>query len=254
MAYKGRTSDENRLSQITKWENEALAIYKKKYAETINWNQFHIEGDYDPDNECFLIRSEQFGQLTVKVPRGKTAKEFISYFDSVKVSQPDFYFSDNYIGLDKLTFTLPNGQQAVYDSRAQNTYAHLNISYDLELTKLRELNIENRNRQITQQPISNLSDVDMQIPQTGITNDETYAVIIGNEHYHYESQTRFSSNDAKIFYQYYQNIRYPIPEHIQQNRCDLWRYADIHSIPEKRSQGKKRECTYRILFFRSWNV
>ncbi|EOS14468.1 MULTISPECIES: caspase family protein [Parabacteroides] len=200
--YKERTSDENRLSQITKWENEALAIYKKKYAETINWNQFHIEGDYDPDNECFLIRSEQFGQLTVKVPRGKTAKEFISYFDSVKVSQPDFYFSDNYIGLDKLTFTLPNGQQAVYDSRAQNTYAHLNISYDLELTKLRELNIENRNRQITQQPISNLSDVDMQIPQTGITNDETYAVIIGNEHYHYESQTRFSSNDAKIFYQY----------------------------------------------------
>ena len=79
--YKERTSDENRLSQITKWENEALAIYKKKYAETINWNQFHIEGDYDPDNECFLIRSEQFGQLTVKVPRGKTAKEFISYFD-----------------------------------------------------------------------------------------------------------------------------------------------------------------------------
>ncbi len=32
--YKERTSDENRLSQITKWENEALAIYKKKYADS----------------------------------------------------------------------------------------------------------------------------------------------------------------------------------------------------------------------------
>nr|WP_129732601.1 caspase family protein [Parabacteroides goldsteinii] len=202
--YKERTSDENRLSQIAKWEEEALAIYKKKYAETINWNQFHIEGDYDPDNECFLIRSEQFGQLTVKVPRGKTAKEFISYFDSVKVSHPDFYFSDNYIGLDKLTFTLPNGQQAVYDSRAQNTYAHLNISYDPELMKLTDLNIENRDRKAIQQlqQRNRLSDVDMQIPQTEIVNDETYAVIIGNEHYHYESQTRFSSNDAQVFYQY----------------------------------------------------
>lgn len=186
--------------------------------------------------------------MTVKVPRGKTAREFISYFDSVKVSQPDFYFSDNYIGLDKLTFILPNGQQAVYDSRAQNTYAHLNISYDPELTKLRELNIENRNRQITQQPISNLSDVDMQIPQTGITNDETYAVIIGNEHYHYESQTRFSSNDAKVFYQYCTNTL-GIPSRNIFSKTDAT-YGDmLTSIQFLKNAVKAKNGNVHIVFY-----
>ncbi|WP_293666664.1 caspase family protein [uncultured Parabacteroides sp.] len=205
--YKERTSETNRTAQIKKWEDEALAIYKTKYAEMVNWDQFHIEGDYDPDNECFLIRSEQFGQLTVNVPRGKMAKDFVAHFDSIKVSNPDFFFSDNYIGLDKLTFTLSNGQQAIYDSRAQNTYAHLNISYDSELMKLANVNIENRDRKQFQQIQQGyaLSDVDTRIPQTGNVNDETYAVIIGNEHYHYESQTRFSMNDAKVFYKYCTN-------------------------------------------------
>lgn len=247
--YKERTNEANRTAQIKKWENEALAIYKKKYAETVNWNQFHIEGDYDPDNECFLIRSEQFGQLTVKVPRGKTAKEFIAYFDSAQVSSPDFYFADNYIGLDKLTFTLPNGQQAVYDSREQNTYAHLTISYDPELLNLADLNIKNREQKPVQQiKPQKLSDVDMQIPQTEIVNDETYAVIIGNEHYHYESQTRFSGNDAKVFYQYCTNTL-GIPSRNIFSKTDAT-YGDmLTSIQFLKNAVKAKSGKVHLLFY-----
>lgn len=248
--YKERTSEANRTAQIMKWEQEALSIYKKRYAEMINWNQFHIEGDYDPDNECFLIRSEQFGLLTVKVPRGKMAKEFVNHFDSAKVSNPDFFFSDNFIGLDKLTFTLPNGQQTVYDSREQHTYAHLNITYDPELMKLANFNIENRGqKQTKEQPKNSLpSDVDMQIPQTKIVNDETYAVIIGNEHYHYESQTRFSMNDAKVFYKYCTNTL-GIPARNIFSKTDAT-YGDmLTSIQFLKNAAKAKNGNIHVLFY-----
>lgn len=248
--YKERTSEANRTAQIMKWEQEALSIYKKRYAEMINWNQFHIEGDYDPDNECFLIRSEQFGLLTVKVPRGKMAKDFVNHFDSAKVSNPDFFFSDNFIGLDKLTFTLPNGQQTVYDSREQHTYAHLNITYDPELMKLANFNIENREqKQTKEQPKNSLpSDVDMQIPQTKIVNDETYAVIIGNEHYHYESQTRFSMNDAKVFYKYCTNTL-GIPARNIFSKTDAT-YGDmLTSIQFLKNAAKAKNGNIHVLFY-----
>lgn len=248
--YKERTSEANRTAQIMKWEQEALSIYKKRYAEMVNWNQFHIEGDYDPDNECFLIRSEQFGLLTVKVPRGKMAKDFVNHFDSAKVSNPDFFFSDNFIGLDKLTFTLPNGQQTVYDSREQHTYAHLNITYDPELMKLANINIENREqKQIKEQPKNILpSDVDMQIPQTKIINDETYAVIIGNEHYHYESQTRFSMNDAKVFYKYCTNTL-GIPARNIFSKTDAT-YGDmLTSIQFLKNAAKAKNGNIHVLFY-----
>lgn len=248
--YKERTSEARRNAQIKKWEQEALAIYKKKYAEMVDWNQFHIEGDYDPDNECFLIRSDLFGQLTVKVPRGKMAKAFMEHFDSVEVSNPDFFFSDNYVGLDKLTFTLPDGQQAIYDSRAQNTYAHLNISYDPELMKLANVNIESRDRkqfQALQQSYS-LSDVDKQIPQTGVVNDETYAVIIGNEHYHYESQTRFSMNDAKVFYEYCTRTL-GIPSRNIFSKIDAT-YGDmLTSVQFLKNAAKAKNENIRVIFY-----
>lgn len=248
--YKERTSETNRTAQIKKWENEALAIYKKKYAEMVNWNQFHIEGDYDPDNECFLIRSEQFGLLTVKVPRGKMAKNFMNNFDSVRVSNPDFFFSDKYIGLDKLTFTLPSGQQTIYDSQAQHTYTNLNITYNPELMKLTNINIGNRDLQkIEQQQKKYLpSDVDTQIPKTEVTNDNTYAVIIGNEHYHYESQTRFSTNDAKVFYEYCINTL-GIPSRNIFSKIDAT-YGDmLTSVQFLKNAAKAKNGNIHILFY-----
>lgn len=245
--YKERTNEANRTAQIKKWENEALSIYKKKYAETVDWNQFHIEGDYDPDNECFLIRSEQFGQLVVKVPRGEKAKNFISSFDSVKVSQPDFYFADHYIGLDKLTFSLPNGDSYAYDSRDQHTYQQLNVAYDPDLLNLSEIDLSDEHRRETLQ--TNLvSDVDVRIPQTNYANDDTYAVIIGNEHYHYESQTRFSANDAKVFYEYCTRTL-GIPSRNIFSKVDATYGEMLRSIQFLRNAAKAKNGNIHIVFY-----
>lgn len=251
--YNARTNEMNRNAQIKRWEEEALAIYKKKYAEMVNWNQFHIEGDYDPDNECFLIRSDQFGQLTVKVPRGKDAKDFVTHFDSVKVSQPDFFFTDNYIGLDKLIFTFPNGREVIYDSRIQNAYSHLDISYDPELMRQADIDIEDRDKkqfQNLQQQMATLSDVDIQIPQAGNSNDDTYVVIIGNEHYHYESQTRFSQNDAKVFYQYC-TLTLGIPTRNIFSKTDAT-YGDmLTSIQFLKNASKAKNGNIHVVFYYS---
>ncbi len=57
-----------------------------------------------------------------------------------------------------------------------------------------------------QQPIAEtpkiISDVDQNIPQTGLNNDKTFAVIIANEKYATESTVDFALNDGKIFKEY----------------------------------------------------
>ncbi|MBO7120129.1 MAG: caspase family protein [Bacteroidaceae bacterium] len=46
------------------------------------------------------------------------------------------------------------------------------------------------------------SDVDIDIPETGIENNKTYAIIIGNENYKYKQNVVYAENDARVFAEY----------------------------------------------------
>ena len=46
------------------------------------------------------------------------------------------------------------------------------------------------------------SDVDVNIPVTGGTAANTFAVVIGNEHYQHEARVPFAGNDAEVFAEY----------------------------------------------------
>lgn len=46
------------------------------------------------------------------------------------------------------------------------------------------------------------SDVDINIPVTGLRNDKTYVVIIGNENYKYHSKVNYARNDGNSFAEY----------------------------------------------------
>lgn len=48
----------------------------------------------------------------------------------------------------------------------------------------------------------NISDVDIEIPETGKYNENYFALIIGNENYSNEIQADFAINDAKVFREY----------------------------------------------------
>lgn len=56
-----------------------------------------------------------------------------------------------------------------------------------------------------------LSDVDSNIPETGINGRNTLAVIIGIEKYKYLNQALYAKHDAEIFYQYAKSV-FGIPE------------------------------------------
>jgi hypothetical protein len=55
---------------------------------------------------------------------------------------------------------------------------------------------------VIETPTNKLSDVDVDIPETKDINNNTFAVIIGNENYTNEIQVKYALNDAKIFYKY----------------------------------------------------
>jgi hypothetical protein len=202
--YRERVSDENKKRKIGEWEQEALTVYKKRVAETIKWKEFRIDGAYDPDNETILIHSAQFGRFAVNVPRGTAARQFVEQFDALQVSDPEFYFSGNTLGLDRLTFILPStGQRFVYDSKEQHPYTEMNIAYEQGPVDLSLDDVMRPAQTIAKNNVVlGASDVDARIPQTGVIHDDLYVAIIGNENYFYESPTRFSANDARIFNEY----------------------------------------------------
>ena len=54
--------------------------------------------------------------------------------------------------------------------------------------------------------ISPSSDVDIEIPQLGITNETIFAVIIANENYEEETQVEYALNDGEIFKTYCKEV------------------------------------------------
>ncbi|MDH6341583.1 hypothetical protein M2480_000960 [Parabacteroides sp. PFB2-12] len=251
--YQERVSDENKKKKIQEWEQEALSIYKKKYAETVNWNQFQIMGAYDPDNESILLHSDSFGQFAINVPRGVSARSFVEQFDSLKVSDVDFYFSGNDIGLDRLTLVLPSSEfQYVYDSKQQHQYTELDIVYDPGPLETFAFDEVVRPAQLYDSNVILLggSDVDVNIPQASRINDNTYVSIIGNENYFYESRTRFSANDARIFYEYCtQTLGIPAKNIFKKEDAT---YGDmLKSVQFLKDAARSKDGDIRVIFYYS---
>jgi hypothetical protein len=250
--YRERVSDENKKRKIGEWEQEALAVYKKKYAETVEWRQFRIDGAYDPDNETMLIHSDQFGKFTVNVPRGAAARLFVEQFDSLRVSDPDFYFSGNTVGLDRLTYILPStGQQFVYDSREQHPYTDMNIAYEQGPVDISLDDVVRPSQTIAKNTVVlGASDVDARIPRTGVIHDDLYVAIIGNENYFYESRTRFSANDARIFHEYCrQTLGVPAANIFMKEDAT---YGDmLKAIQFLRNAATAKKGNIRVMFYYS---
>ena len=201
--YRERISEENLKLKYAQWKAEADSIYKHMYIETAPWDKFRLAGNYDPENETVLVSSDLFGSFTVHVPRGESARMFVSQFASFRVIEPDFIFlDDNMVVLNQVTFEFPSrGMRFTYDSHSQYAYKEvddivLNIH---RVDFLAEQNVRPRTP-IFNSTIDELN-VDS-IPHVNRISDDVYGVIIGNEHYFYELDTRFSINDATVFYEY----------------------------------------------------
>ena len=201
--YRERVSEENMKLKYAEWKAEADSIYQYRYMNTVRWNQFRLAGNYDPENETVLVSSELYGLFAVYVPRGESAREFVARFDSLQVADPNFIFlGGDTVVLNRLTFEFPSrGMRFVYNSHSQHVYREVDdIATNIpRVDFLAEQSV--RPRLPVFEKADDLLSVDS-IPQVKRISDDVYGVIIGNEHYFYELDTRFSINDATVFYEY----------------------------------------------------
>lgn len=87
---------------------------------------------------------------------------------------------------------------------ARNKTILLDIDQSYEKHELSVIETNPTKRDITLASLS--SDVDVDIPTTAISQPNTFAVIISNEHYSHVSNVPYATNDGKIFKEYCHKI------------------------------------------------
>ncbi len=209
-AWKSRVTDENRKKLIDKLVTEA----KKKYIDeqSKNIKTTLTLGDYDADNEVFLMLDSKFGKLLVPVPINE-AESFAGDFNSY--SHDCVYCIDgDGLGLAEMTFT-KNGKSYSYKNTATLQFSFVDIDYTFDNVNFNlNTNTPAGGNQIIEsrkeRALAN-SDVDTNIPVSKFKSENTFAVIIANEDYRREKAVDYAVNDGKTFYEYCKKT-FGIPE------------------------------------------
>ncbi len=200
--WQKRVNEQTRKTKALEWQIEAETIYKKAYAENINWKQFSVS-TYDADNETFLITSNNFGQFALSVSIN-FAKKFKENFAQVKVSNPQFGIAPDKVHLLKLDFYNPaDNQTFVYNSKEASRYAVADITYNFSDLDIEISNQASNNTNIsTNKIIAGKPEVDVNIPTNPTNQTNTFAVIIANENYKREVKVEYALNDGAVFKEY----------------------------------------------------
>ena len=197
--YHKRVNESTRNAKINEYTEEAKEMYIKKHSSSLSL--LLLLGDYDADNEVFMMRERHFGNLLVKVPLNE-AKEFKDIWNSVK-TKPTYGVANDRLALDKVVFTLPSGKEYTYNNDDVLKFSIAQIEYNFE-----PIEIEQQKKTVNQSNIVytsvnvGKSDVDVNLPQREATNVNTFAVVIANENYQSEAKVEYALNDGDIFAEY----------------------------------------------------
>lgn len=159
--------------------------------------------DYDADGEIFLIYDERFGSLLVPVPIDY-AEKFENEFASISRAN-NYYIANDKLSLRSAAFSTSDGRQYFYNNEAPLEFASVDIVYNFDSIAVEaEDQPSNPGKQQINRKAVNIgkSDVDMNIPVSGIADENTFAVIIANEKYQSVSEVEFAENDGKMFKEY----------------------------------------------------
>jgi hypothetical protein len=198
--WQARVTEQTRNAKI----KELTAIAEKKYTEerakTLSTN-FNIV-DYDADNEIYLIRSNEFGNILVPVPLS-SAESFQNSWKSI-TKTPKYFINNDKLALSECAFKMPNGQTFKYSNQASLNYTSAQVDYNFDPIEIKTTPANGQGKQnITSKNVSvGKADVDINIPETTTNNTQTFAVIIANENYKKEGGVDFALNDGKLFRDY----------------------------------------------------
>lgn len=200
--WKQRVTTETRNAKIKELSQKAEKAYIEKYRD--KKTKFEL-GEYDAENEVFMITNRKYGNLLVPVPI-ENASKFKQQWAAISKETKCFIENDT-IALAEVLFTLPSGEQYKYSHQTSLNYEMAEIDYNFEPLEL-DLQTKGQTAARGQQTIKSykktlgVSDVDADIPVSNTKQDNTFAVIIANEDYQQVAQVPFAVNDGRMFAEY----------------------------------------------------
>lgn len=209
--WRKRVNLETRQKRYNELKDSVRLSYIKRFSPDILKCKIV---SYDADAGVFSLKTENlnkyltgydistnsytYGRLCddrnvyVKVPANE-AEAFEKNWDKV-ILKPTYCITKDYLDVASCTFTL-NGKTYKSPLLYDDETADLNIEFpplDLDL-----LNSANQDMAAVKDKT-----IDENIPTSGVINDKTFVVIIGNENYKQVARVPYALNDAIIFKDY----------------------------------------------------
>ena len=199
--WQKRVNEQTRQQKI----NELLADAEQKYVE--HWQpqtQLSLQlGKYDADNEVYALHDVQYGDIYMPVPI-RDAKSFKENWEYKQFTY-SLQIRDDQFKLASVSISMPNGKEYICHATDDVNYNIADIEYNfspIDLNIASSNGSQGRQNNSTKKIRAGISDVDMNIPETGAYNPNTFVVIFANEDYRYVASVPYAKNDGKIFQQY----------------------------------------------------
>lgn len=203
--YRARIENE-RDAMIKNFTDEA----RRKFIERGQPADLKSEltlGEYNADEEGFLLNHPVYGQMFISVPL-KDAPKFKQEWDKT-VALPNFVIENDLLALAGIEFIPNRGKSKkryLCTNNIDPTLLAINdIQFNFEPVEIEPENVgssKKRTQQNIKTPVASRSDIDSNIPRGKDINPDLFAVVIANENYKRESLVEYASNDGAVFSKY----------------------------------------------------
>ena len=217
--YLLRVNEKNRTVKIKEFQETEIESLKLNFLNSIDFSNIEL-GDYDADNETFLLEDSKLGNLVISVPINE-AKLFKANFPYYKFAVPKCVVIDDKFVLSYVELTFgnvnPNGtvgygyRKYSYNLDITQDYSLTEIDYNFSAIEIDDIASAKKTKSsnISTNKIKvGTSSVNINIPYNKKVKNR-YALIIGNEDYtsfqrtlSSEQNVDYAVNDATIFQKY----------------------------------------------------
>lgn len=174
-------------------------------------------GQGNADNVSIEVDNNQDGVMLLGVKKGDKLVREQTSFPEIKSGKYETivyqYFVNSEFTDSQLEFTIKSNEKLGKYGFSETKTVSINKQLK-ESGFIRAVNNEDDNIQgpVIIEDIPNfISDVDQNIPNNNLVSDNSFALIIGNEHYNTEKPVSFAINDAAIFRKYAKDV-FGVPE------------------------------------------
>ena len=203
--WQKRVNETTRNAKIKELTAQCEKDYLAKYTAMLKPN-VSLAGFYDADNEVFLLSDPVFGNMIVAVPITE-ARTFKQNWASAKLT-PKYFIENDVLALSSLDIYMPAlNKHYLYSNQASLKYETAQVDYNFNPIEIAaSASTPAKGQQtIGERKISTgKSAVDISIPESAVSNENTFVIIIANEDYKSVAHVPYALNDGRVFAKYCQ--------------------------------------------------